>query len=141
MNSPIENNKNLAKKYGIAFIWINLVEQHLKWAILTKNKLTSNIPDIITDLFDNQTLGQKIFLAEKTFDKKILGKLHNLNNKRNILAHGVVAKLLDNEKLLNKVEQFVIIHKKTDHQLNILLDDTIKLCKSLSEDLKNIINK
>src|SRR3989338_11485261 len=109
MIHPIEENPELAQQYGIASVWINLVEYALKWALLTKKKFTTNVPNIVMDLFDNQTLGQIILVSEGILEERTIGKLRDLNNKRRILAHGVVSqKYLSTGKKLMATDTFLI---------------------------------
>lgn len=136
---PLENNPELAQKYGIAFAWINLVEENLKWALLIKNKLTNNVPKFVMDLFDSHTLGQKILIAENSIDNKIIGKLRDLNNKRRIIAHGLTGQTyvtIDNK--LTPTDNYTIEHKGNTIPLKDFLDGTTTLAKEISETLSQV---
>lgn len=136
---PLEDNRELAKKYGIAFGWINLIEEQLKWALLIKSNLTNNVPKVVIDLFDNQMLGQKIMIAENLLDKRIISKLRDLNNKRRVIAHGVTGQTyvtIDNKA--TPTDNYTISHQGKDISLNDMLDKTIELSKELNKLLHEV---
>lgn len=135
---PLEDQPKLAEKYGIAFAWFNLAEESLKWAMLTKSKLTSNVPKIITELFDNQMFGQKIRLSEGMFDSSLAKKLWQLNNIRLLLAHGITGETanIGPDKKPIFTGEITITHKGKDTQLNEeFLDSAIALAKEVSDQL------
>lgn len=136
---PLEEHPKLAARYGVAFGLINLVQDRLKWRVLIAAGLNP-VPEVIMDIFDDMTLGQMIHAASsKLKDKKLIGYLHDLNNKRRVLAHGIVGEKAFTSK--GKAPVFTgelsIKLKKHVYLLPVLLEDTIKLARKISDKMEN----
>lgn len=103
--SPIENNPELLLEYGRAFYCINWVEFLLEKLILSRGKLNLIDSEIRKKLIDRKTLGQKIELSSSLLEVGLVEELKFLNEKRNLIAHGTVSKVLASfNTKINQVE-------------------------------------
>lgn len=135
MSIPLENEPELAQKFGIAIAYICLVEDLLMWALLIKSGVNP-VPNLITNLFGEVTLGRKISLSKELLDKKTQKKLHTLNETRGILVHGVIGQEFQLTDIGYKPTQNYEINKNSkEFPLNDHLDKTITLAKELIEVL------
>ena len=135
---PLEKYPDVASKYGVAFGWINLLQEELKLKILLSQGINP-IPNIIMDVFDDMTLGQMIAVAEPRIkDEKLIGYFRDLNNKRRILAHGTVGEKAYSSKgnPIQYTGELSIRLKSGEFPLLELLDDIISLAKKIDERMK-----
>lgn len=137
---PLEQYPELATQYGVAFGWINLIQEQLKWKVLLGAGLNP-VPDVVMDVFDEMTLGQMINTASRRIkDKKLIGYLHDLNNKRRILAHGLVGEKAYTSKDKPPVftGELSFTFKKETYLLSELLEETIKMAKKIGDKMKSL---
>ncbi len=137
---PLEEYPELAARYGVAFGWINLIQEQLKWKVLISAGLNP-VPNVFIDIFDDMTLGQMINTASSSInDKKLIGYLHDLNNKRRILAHGTVGEKAYSSKGKPMVftGELSITFKKQTYSLPELLEDTIEMAKKIGDKMTSL---
>jgi|GEM_PF-3582381 len=132
---PLEEHPEIAAKYGVSFGWINLIQDKLKWLILIQEGINP-VPNVVNDLFDDMTLGQMIATAKPRIkDEKLMGYLHDLNNKRRILAHGLGGEKAFTSK--GKPPEYTgiltIQFKGKECLLDELLNEIIELAKKIGD--------
>lgn len=98
---PIESKPELLQEFGRAFAYLINVEGAIGTAIRTKGELKNKPRERRLELSDQMTLGMKIKSVEKMFSEKLINELKELNEKRILLAHGVIMKGEDESLLID----------------------------------------
>lgn len=137
----IEKYPKMLQEYGRAIAWINVVEEYLKYVILTIVTFPgSYTQEILSEILDDMMLGKKITLIEKIkkeklFPTKIIKDLRKLNDRRIVLVHGDISSLK-----IKGVEYLIKMHKGKHIDLTKdYLEGTTAIAKNIIVEFSKIL--
>lgn len=139
---PIESNQEVLTEYGRAFAWINSTEFMLEQVILYKGKINLLDEALRKKIIGGKTLGQKIELSSSIVDTGLVKKLKSLNQKRVVLAHGVLGQkvtitskeIITGDHTAGKGDKVLVLSIES-------LKEVIDLARSVNSELLALFQK